>query len=68
MTDINSKNPQPGVSRDERISDEGLQRLENHLKNGSRMNPSILKQWIKRYGESARQLIMKYDLYTSELD
>ena len=68
MTDYNNKNPQPGVSRDERISDEGLQRLENHLKNGSRMNPSILKQWSKRYGESARQLIRKYDQYTSEID
>ena len=65
---MNSKMPNPGVSREDRISDEGLQRLENHLQNGSRMNPMILKQWIKRHGEPARQLIKEYDQYHSDMD
>ena len=50
---MNNKQPNPGVSREAKSSDEGLQRLENHLKNCSRMTQPILKQWIKRYGEPA---------------
>ena len=50
----------PGISRDERISDEGLQRLERQLASGIRMKPLILQQWIKRYGEAAEKLIQKY--------
>ncbi len=50
----------PGVSRDERISDEGLVRLEKHLKNGTNMSKMVLEQWVKRYGDSARTIIRKY--------
>ena len=50
----------PGISRDERISDEGLQRLERQLASGIRMKPLILQQWVKRYGEAAEKLIQKY--------
>jgi len=62
---MNNKKPNPGVSREERISNEGVQRLNNHLTNGARMKPAILKQWIKRYGDSARYLIKQHDQYTS---
>jgi len=53
-------NREPGRSREERISDEGLQRLERQLVSGARMSPQILEQWVKRYGEAAEELIRKY--------
>jgi len=65
---MNNKISTPGVSREGRISDEGLQRLENHLKNGSRMSHPVLMQWIKRYGDSARKLIRQYDQYSPDMD
>ncbi len=54
------KQRNPGVSRDNRISDEGLERLEKHLKGGTKMTQMVLEQWIKRYGEPARLLIKQY--------
>ncbi len=54
------KQRNPGVSRDNRISDEGLERLEKHLKGGTKMTQVVLEQWIKRYGKSARELIKQY--------
>jgi len=65
---MNNKIPNPGVSREGRISDEGLQRLEKHLKNGARMSLPVLQQWIKRYGDAARKLIRQYGQYSSDLD
>jgi len=62
-----SKKPEPGVSREERVSDEGLLRLENQLKAGN-ISDMVLKQWLKRYAESARSLIKKYDRYSAELE
>jgi hypothetical protein len=50
----------PGISRNDRISDAGLQRLERQLASGARMTPLVLQQWVKRYGEAAEQLIQKY--------
>jgi len=50
----------PGISRQTRISDEGLQRLERQLASGSRLKQSILQQWIKRYGHAAEAIINKY--------
>ncbi len=50
----------PGISRAKRISDEGLLRLEKHLKGGTKMTKIVLEQWLKRYGEPARTLIRKY--------
>jgi len=50
----------PGINRDNRISDEGLLRLENHLKNGRGVSQQVLNQWIKRYGDKAVQLIAEY--------
>ena len=51
---------EPGISREKRISDEGLQRLERQLASGSRLNEKILQQWIKRYGDAAEAIINKY--------
>jgi len=58
----------PGVSREQRISDEGLKRLEKQFNSGVKPSSMVLKQWIIRYGEPARDLIKKYDMYTSDLD
>jgi hypothetical protein len=58
----------PGVSRPNRISDEGLQRLEKQLASGPGISGQVLSQWITRYGEPARELIKKYGLYREELE
>ena len=50
----------PGVSRTDRISDEGLVRLEKQLLSGIKINQKVLDQWIFRYGELARAVIDKY--------
>lgn len=65
---MNQKSSVPGVSREARISDEGLQRLEKHLQKGAKINQQVLKQWIKRYGKPAREIIRQHGQYTSELD
>ena len=62
------KSPVPGVSREARISDEGLLRLEQQLMRGGHISNRVLAQWIKRYGEPARAMIRRYDCYTAELD
>jgi hypothetical protein len=50
----------PGVSREKRITDEGLARLEKQLKLGININAKVLQQWILRYGDDARVLLKKY--------
>jgi len=52
-----TKKPIPGVSREQRISDEGLTRLEKHLKSGSKISKQVLQQWVKRYGDNAENLL-----------
>jgi hypothetical protein len=59
---------QPGVTRDNRLSDEGLLRLEQQLKEGRKMSTMVLKQWIVRYGDPARDIIRRYNCYSDELD
>ncbi len=54
--------PTPGVSRDERISDDGLQRLRKQLSSGVKISPPVLRQWIKRYGDSAKQIMLAHGL------
>lgn len=49
-----------GVSREKRISDEGLQRLEAQLARGMAIREEVLQQWVKRYGEAARVIIDRY--------
>ncbi|MCW9024592.1 MAG: hypothetical protein OQK73_07900 [Gammaproteobacteria bacterium] len=58
----------PGVSRSERLSDEGLQRLEKHLSSGPKMSNAVLLQWIRRYGDPARELIQKHGYLLTEPD
>jgi hypothetical protein len=50
----------PGVSREKRISDEGLARLEKQLKLGIKISEQVLQQWVRRYGDAARDLCKKY--------
>ena len=50
----------PGVSRQQRISDEGLARLDKQLKSGVRISSQVLQQWIKRYGDEARMLLKSH--------
>ena len=59
---LTESSTKPGVSREQRISDEGLQRLKKHLESGVRVSDAVLKQWVKRYGDGARVIIEKYKL------
>jgi hypothetical protein len=65
---MNKKFSSPGVSRRDRISDEGLQRLEKQLATGVKINVPVLAQWIRRYGQAARVIIRRYGQYSDELD
>ena len=58
----------PGVSRDNRLSNEGLLRLQKQLNSGSRMTDMVLAQWIRRYGDPARELIREQERYVAEFD
>ena len=66
--DMTKKTPSPGVSRPDRLSDEGLQRLDRQLASGAHINVPVLAQWIRRYGEPARELIHRHGQYCDELD
>jgi len=65
---MSSQSPEPGVSRHDRISAEGLRRLKQQLETGARISAPVLAQWIRRYGEPARQLIREYGRYSPDLD
>ena len=65
---MNEKIPQPGVSRKNRLSDEGLQRLEKHLAAGTRISRPVLAQWIKRYGDAAREIMQQHKINLNDLD
>ena len=56
-----SNKPCPGVSREQRISDQGLARLEKQLQTGAKISRQVLLQWIKRYGDDVRVLLKKYE-------
>jgi len=60
--------PKPGVSREGRLSAEGLERLEKQLNSGARMSDRVLAQWIRRYGESARDIIRRHHRDSSLFD
>ena len=64
---VSDKIPTPGVSRAERISDEGLRRLEIQLSSDRKVSSIVLAQWIRRYGEPARVLIRQYGCYTDDM-
>ena len=63
-----SREPTPGVSRAERISEEGLARLERQLTTGAAISAPVLAQWIKRYGEPARELLRRHGRYSPDLE
>ena len=65
---MTNNKPTPGVSRGNRIYNEGLERLEKQLARGVKIARPVLAQWVKRYGDSARHIIKKYGLYCSEFD
>ena len=65
---MNRKPGKPGISRDERISAEGLQRLARQLEHGSQIGNPVLTQWIRRYGESAREIIRRHGRYHEGLE
>jgi len=50
----------PGVSREQRLSDEGLTRLDRQLRTGVKISRVVLDQWVKRYGDDALAIIEKY--------
>ncbi len=56
---MNGRERQPGVSRGTRLSDQGLERLERQLEAGT-IAPAVLEQWVRRYGDAARELIARY--------
>lgn len=58
----------PGISREQRISSEGLMRLEKQLQSGINISSQVLNQWIKRYGDEARDIIKKYGRDCNILD
>jgi hypothetical protein len=58
----------PGVSREHRISDAGLQRLQKQLACGARISKPVLTQWIRRYGDAARKIIRSHQMYSAEFD
>ena len=63
-----NKKPMPGVARQQRLSDEGLARLDKQLESGVNMSRRVLAQWIIRYGDSARKVIKKHARYREEFD
>ncbi|MGB5457312.1 MAG: hypothetical protein WBO14_15145 [Gammaproteobacteria bacterium] len=65
---MTTKKSGPGVSRTERISAEGLERLEKQLESGVNISSVVLGQWIRRYGDPARRLIRKYNRYQKAFD
>jgi hypothetical protein len=60
--------PSPGVSRANRISGEGLARLEKQLRQGSQISDPVLTQWIRRYGKAAREAIRAAGRYHGGLE
>ena len=56
----NRQKPNPGISREARISDDGLKRLERQLAAGSKLTDAVLQQWVRRYGKDAEELIEKF--------
>lgn len=65
---MNKETPSPGISRQDRLSIEGLQRLEKQLAAGAKINLPVLAQWIRRYGDPARDIIKQFGQYGDELD
>jgi len=59
---VSQRESRPGVSREQRISDEGLRRLEAQLARGSVPSERVLAQWLLRYGDDVRELLNRYHI------
>lgn len=57
---MSSRKASPGISRSARLSHEGLRRLETQLASGVNVSAQVLEQWVKRYGDAAREIIERY--------
>jgi len=57
---MSEDNRTPGISRTQRIAGEGLQRLERQLQHGGQISDAVLAQWIRRYGDAAREIIARH--------
>lgn len=64
MTD---RKPVPGVSQQDRDIAERLSRLEQQLVAGT-ISRAVLKQWVRRYGDAARKLIVRYEQWGADLE
>ena len=60
--------PRPGIRRDQRISEEGLERLVRQMQSGAAISDPVLTQWIRRYGEPARRIISDQGRYHPGLE
>jgi hypothetical protein len=58
----------PGIGRDQRISQEGLERLARQMQSGAAISDQVLTQWIRRYGEPARRIIRDQGRYHPGLE
>ena len=56
----------PGVSRENRISKDGLARLSKQLEKGVKISQQVLQQWVKRYGDDARKIIEQHGIHLDE--
>jgi hypothetical protein len=65
---MSREKPMPGITRSERLSDEGLGRLESHLQQGTAISRAVLAQWVRRYGEAARAIIRRHGQDGPDLD
>ncbi len=68
MVEMSQSEHKPGVGRDERISQEGLERLARQMQSGASMSDRVLAQWIRRYGESARRILREHGRYHPGLE
>jgi hypothetical protein len=57
----------PGIQRTNRIADQGLVRLKRQLETGARPSKLVLAQWIRRYGDRARDLLSGYGVDVDEI-
>jgi len=52
----------PGISRENRIANEGLLRLRRQLQSGTRLSKPVLDQWVQRYGDKAIELLREFGI------
>ena len=63
---MSDRKPEPGVSREQRIDEQGLERLRRQLASGVRIARPVLLQWIRRYGDDARAVLQEHGVDIEE--